>query len=319
LLFDRCQVAVVTNVGSYDHLGRKYADEVLLGKALRAPVDIVLPTGFAVLNADDPAVLEMAKHCKGKIVLFSRSETSTDVAQHLSTDGRAVVQSDQQIVLCTGTQREVILDLPALTCPELGLPQFLVDDLLAAVAGAVALGLSGEEIRLGVNACVGQGGIAVFDLPVTPSRPNGGVMIVTPSRNPSSYEAWGQHIRQAFPGYQAEVLVEPSADGRGVDAEAYLTVLAQCFSLVTVALNSDGGAFVEALETTRPRPNTRLTGRSTPLMDVLDQLLEGTGAADLLCVCPSNAAGFSKVLGHLDAKGVTRRRVGGLASVRHCR
>jgi cyanophycin synthetase len=319
LLFDRCQVAVVTNVGSYDHLGRRYADEVLLGKALRAPVDIVLPTGFAVLNADDPAVLEMAKHCKGKVVLFSHSEPSPELSQHLNADGRAIVLSDQQIVLFSGAQREVILDLPPLTCPELGLPRFLVDDLLAAVAGAVALGLSAEAIRLGVNASVGQGGIAVFDLPVTAFRPGGGVLIVTPSRNPSSFEAWGQHIRQAFPGYRAEILVDPSADWRAGDAEAYLDVLGQCFSLVTVALNSEGGAFVEALDTTRPRPNTRLTGRSTPLMDVLDQSLEGTGAADLLCVCPSNAAGFSKVLGHLDSKGVTRRRVGGLASVRHCR
>jgi cyanophycin synthetase len=319
LLFDRCQVAVVTNVGSFDHLGRKYADEVLLGKALRAPVDIVLPTGFAVLNADDPAALEMAKFCKGKIVLFARSLSSPGVAEHLSADGRAVVQSGQQVVLCAGKQREVLLDLAALTCPELALPPFLVADLLAAVAAAVALNLSSTQIQQGLNACVGEGGIALFELPVTPARPNGGLLVVTPSRNPSSFEAWGQHIRQAFPGYQAEILVDPSADWRAADADAVVELLSQCFSQVTFALNSEAGAFVEALDTTSPKPNVRLMGRSTPLMVVLDQLLEGTGAADLLCVCPANAAGFSKVLGHLDAKGVARRRVGGLASVRHCR
>jgi cyanophycin synthetase len=310
---------VVTNVGSFDHLGRKYADEVLLGKAVRAPVDIVLPTGFAVLNADDPAVLEMAQFCKGKVVLFARSSASPGIVEHLGAEGRAVIQSGDQVLLCQGRQREVLLDLAGLTCPELGLPQFLVDDLLAAVAAGVALSLSPEQIRRGVDACVGQGGIAVFDLPVTPARPNGGLAIVTPSRNPSSFQAWGEHIRRAFPGYRAEVLVDPSADWRASDAVAYCDVLTQCFSQVTIALNSEGGAFVEALDTTGPRPNTRLTGRSTPLMDVLDQLLEGTGAADLLCVCPSNGAGFAKVLGHLEAKGVARRRVGGLASVRHCR
>ena len=319
LIFDRCQVAVVTNVGSFDHLGRKYADEVLLGKAVRAAVDIVLPTGFAVLNADDPAVLEMSKFCKGKVVLFARSAASPGVAEHLSSEGQAVIQSGDQLVLCQGRQREVLLDLAGLSCPELGLPQFLVDDLLAAVAAAVALNLSAEQIRHGLQACVGQGGIAVFDLPVTPGRPNGGLAIVTPSRNPSSFQAWGEHIRRAFPGYRAEILVDPSADWRAADAGAILDVLSQCFSQVTVALNSDAGAFVEALDTVGPKPNTRLSGRSTPLMDVLDQLLEGAGAADLLCVCPSNAAGFAKVLGHLEAKGVTRRRVGGLASVRHCR
>jgi cyanophycin synthetase len=319
VLFDRCQVAVVTNAGSLDHLGKQYADEVLLGKALRAPVDIVLPTGFAVLNADDPAVLEMAKFCKGKVVLFARSAASPGLVEHLSADGRAVIQSGQQVVLCHGRQREVILELAPLTCPELGLPQFLVDDLLAAVAAAIALNLSGEQIRQGLNACTGQGGIAVFDLPVTPARPEGGRLIVTPSRNPSAFRAWAEHIRTAFPGYQAEILVDSPADWRAADAEGLFELLGQCFSQVTVALNSEGGGSVEDLETTSPRPNIRLTGRFTPLMDVLDQLLEGTGAADLLCVCPSNAAGFSKVLGHLDAKGVARRRVGGLASVRHCR
>jgi hypothetical protein len=244
---------------------------------------------------------------------------SPGVTEHLAADGRAVVQSGQQILLCYGKQRELMLELAPLTCPELGLPQFLVEDLLAAIGGAVALNLSGEQIRQGLNASIGQGGIAVYDLPVTPARPEGGRLIVTPSRNPSAFRAWGEHIRTAFPGYQAEILVDSSADWRAADAEPLVDLLGQCFSEVTVALNADGGALVEALNTMSPRPNLRLTGRSTPLMDVLDQLLEGSGAADLLCVCPSNAAGFSAVLGHLDAKGVGRRRVGGLASVRHCR
>ncbi|HEY4107336.1 MAG TPA: cyanophycin synthetase [Polyangiaceae bacterium] len=319
LIFDQCQVAIVTNAGSWDHLGKKYADEVLLGKAVRAPVDIVLPTGFAVLNADDPAVLEFAKFCKGKVVLFATSEDSPGIAEHLAADGRAVIRSGERVVLAHGKRREPLIELAALSCPELGLPDFLVGDLLAAVGGAVALNLSHEQIQAGVNAAVGQGGIAVFDLPVTPARPNGGVAIVTPSRNPSAFHAWAEHFRNAYPGYKAEVLVEPAADWRGSDAVATAELLNQCFSRVTLALNATEGAFVEALETLGPPPNCRLMGRSTPLMDVLDQLLEGVGAADLLCVCPSNAAGFAKILGHLDAKGVSRRRVGGLASVRHCR
>ncbi len=319
MIFDRCQLAVVTNAGSWDHLGKQYADEVLLGKAVRAPVDVVLPTGFAVLNADDPAVLEFAKFCKGKVVLFATSPDSPGIAEHLAAEGRAVVRDGNQLVQLHNQQRELLLDLPALTCPELGLPDFLVGDLLAAVAGAVALNLTPAQIRDGLDAAVGQGGIAVFDLPVTAARPNGGLMVVTPARNASSLRAWGEHFRTAFPNYQTQLLVDPSADWRATDAEAIRDVVTQCFSQVTFALNSQAGAFVEALETMVPTPNTRLTGRSTPLMDALNELVEGAGAADLLCVCPSDAAGFAKVLGHLDAKGVGRRRVGGLASVRHCR
>jgi cyanophycin synthetase len=320
MLFDRCEVAVVTNLGSGDHLGKKYVDElVTIAKAVRAPVDVVLPTGYAVLNADDPAVLDMAKHTKGKVLLYSREAHSSPVREHLQAEGRAVVRDGDRILSCRGTQRELILDLAGLRCPVLGLPSFLVDDLLAAVAGAVALGLGPEPIARGLAASIDQGGVAVFDLPTSAARPFGGLLILTPSRNPSALEAWSAHFRDAFPGRKVGVLLDPSADWRMSDAPALNELLAQCFSEVTIALNSDAGSSVENLQMVRPGLNTRPLGQSADFVGSLDQLLEGHGNADLLCVCPSNAAGFSKVLGHLDAKGVTRRRVGGLASVRHCR
>ena len=114
-------------------------------------------------------------------------------------------------------------------------------------------------------------------------------------------------------------MVDPSAEWRAADAVPLAKLLIQCFSEVTAVVNAEAGALVEALETASPMPNRRPAGRPTTLMDALDQLLEGRSAADLLCVCPSNAAGFAKVLGYLDEKGVLRRGVGGLASVRHCR
>jgi hypothetical protein len=92
----------------------------------------------------------------------------------------------------------------------------------------------------------------------------------------------------------------------------------QYFSLVTLSLNAEAQAFVEALEITCPASSDWLAGRSRALMDALDHLLDGYSIADLLCVCPSNAD-FAEVLGHLDARGVVRRKVFGLACVRQCR
>jgi cyanophycin synthetase len=320
MLFDRCEVAVVTNLGSGDHLGMKYVDElVTMAKAVRAPVDIVLPTGYAVLSADEPAVLEMAKHTKGKVLLYSREPHSSPVREHLQADGRAVVRDGDRIFSCRGTQRELVLDLAGLRCPVLGLPAFLVDDLLAAVAGAVALGLGSEPIVAGLAASVDQGGVAVFDLPVTAARPSGGLLVLTPSRNPSALRAWSAHFKEAFPGREVGVLLDPSADWRASDAPALAELLAQCFSEVTIALNSDAGSSVENLQMVHPGLNTRPVGQSADFVGSLDHLLEGHGNADLLCVCPSNAAGFLAALRLLETKGVARRSVAGLASVRHCR
>ena len=319
MLFDRCEVAVVTNLGSGDHLGREYVEELTtVMKAVRAPVDVVLPSGYAVLNADEPAVLEMARHTKGKVLLYSRFAHSEPVREHLQAGGRALVRDGDKLVACRAAEREPILDLAGLRCPVLGLPAFLVNDLLAAVAGALALGLGSEPIRAGLAACIDQGGVAVFDLP-SRSAGSAGLLIVTPGRNPSALQAWAEHFREAFPGRTVGALIDPAADWRVSDASALAELLGQCFSQVTMALNSAAAPFVENLEMARPGLNTRPAGHPTDLMGSLAELLEGHGNVDLLCVCPSNAAGFLSVLRFLETKGVARRSVAGLASVRHCR
>jgi len=320
VIFDGCSVAVVTNLGSGDHLGKKYVDHLItINKAIRTPVDIVLPNGYAVLNADDADVLEMASHTKGKLLLFSRAANSPAVLEHMKNDGKAVLRDGDQLVLRHGSLRIPLLSLASLRCPVLGLPEFLVDDLLAAVAAAIALGLSSDQIQAGLSASVGQGGIVVFELPKSATRPNGGLLVLTPARNTSALEAWGRHLQHQFPGQRAQLLVDPPADWRPSDAEPLLAQLAQCFSAVTVALNSNARPFVEACEMARQGLNRRPEGQSPDLVTLLDQLLEGHLGADLLCVCPGTSAGFASALHHLETKGLRRGITGGLASVRHSR
>ncbi|HWH73975.1 MAG TPA: cyanophycin synthetase, partial [Methylibium sp.] len=72
LAFDRCQVAVVTNVGVGDHLGLNYittVEDVAVLK--RVIVHNVAPEGWAVLNAADPLVAEMAGVCPGRVIFFA--------------------------------------------------------------------------------------------------------------------------------------------------------------------------------------------------------------------------------------------------------
>jgi cyanophycin synthetase len=65
--FDRCDVAVVTNIGLGDHLGLSYISTVEdLSVVKRVIVQNVRPgTGVAVLNAADPMVARMADSCPG--------------------------------------------------------------------------------------------------------------------------------------------------------------------------------------------------------------------------------------------------------------
>ena len=61
LAFDHCDVAVVTNIGDGDHLGLSDINTPEdLAKVKRCIVEAVSPNGYAVLNANDPLVVEMA-------------------------------------------------------------------------------------------------------------------------------------------------------------------------------------------------------------------------------------------------------------------
>jgi len=71
LAFDRCQVAIVTNIGSGDHLGLNYITTLEDLTVLKRVVVLnVAVDGMAVLNATDPSVAAMAKHCPGKVTFF---------------------------------------------------------------------------------------------------------------------------------------------------------------------------------------------------------------------------------------------------------
>ena len=149
--FDRCQVGVVTNVNR-DQLGMCYIDTLeQMAKVKRCIVDIVLPTGTAVLNADDPFVAEMASHSKGGVLFFSRTDSSPIVQAHLETGGRAIFVKDRSIVFAEGTSQRPLCPISDVPIP-LGVPfAFHIEAVLAAIGAAWALGLADEVIAAGLR------------------------------------------------------------------------------------------------------------------------------------------------------------------------
>ena len=75
--YGRNDVAVVLNVTG-DHLGLREIDTIeQLAAVKRVIVEAVPRDGYAVLNADDPLVLEMRRHCAGNVILFTMQRRST--------------------------------------------------------------------------------------------------------------------------------------------------------------------------------------------------------------------------------------------------
>jgi cyanophycin synthetase len=89
--FDRCDIAVVTNVAS-DHLGLagiETMDELARVKAV-VPQS-VFRDGKSVLNADNQWTADMARTARGEIIFFSMDEENPIVREHLRNRGRAIV------------------------------------------------------------------------------------------------------------------------------------------------------------------------------------------------------------------------------------
>ena len=105
--FDRCQVAVVTNLGQGDHLGLNYITSVEeLAVLKRVIVRNVAPGGYAVLNAADPNVAAMAAACPGHVIFFSADRSHPVMATHRAQGKRTVFVDQDAVVASEGSWRE---------------------------------------------------------------------------------------------------------------------------------------------------------------------------------------------------------------------
>ncbi|MFO0817678.1 MAG: cyanophycin synthetase [Pirellulales bacterium] len=145
---DRLQVGVVTWCGPLadrDLCGLESAEKYV--RALRTVIDVVLPSGTAVLNADDPEVAAMAEKCKGSVLFIARDGASSTVAKHRGRGGRVVMEHSGSILLAEGDDTQDLGPwrdvLPSESHGDAG----ALDGLLAAIGAGWALGASPDTLR----------------------------------------------------------------------------------------------------------------------------------------------------------------------------
>lgn len=296
LAFDRCQVAVVTNLGSGDHLAEQYVDDRdFVARAIRAPVDVVLPDGYAVLNADEPEVCAMAQKCRGGVVFFAQNPSLDLVREHLAKGGRAVSVADAAIVALHGEQVQRLVALDAVRSETLGLPQMRVENLLAAAGVGIALGLPPGIIRQGLESAP--------RLPGEPMYSDGDRRIlVTSARNPSALAAWIRTIETAFPGRKRIAAIEAPGDWRQEDAAEMGRLLRGAFQ--RLCLVADGGSrqIDKLFEIIKHPAMTREDSWAA----AIDRIIGEAGSSDLMFVSPSKRAGCNRASEHCEKRNMVR-------------
>ena len=146
--FDVCNTAVVTNIADGDHLGINGIDTPeQLARVKRVIVESVAPTGYAVLNADDPLTANMAEYCPGKVLFFAKSRTNPLIAAHRAKGGKVIFVHNNCLMAAEGSWEARIALLDSVPLTFGGQIGFQVENSMAAAAAAWTLGVPFEMIR----------------------------------------------------------------------------------------------------------------------------------------------------------------------------
>ena len=154
LPYDRCQVGVVTSMpGTTGLPADLYAgeDERMPGY-IRTQIDVVLPTGTAVLNAEDEQVAELAQYCDGRVTLYASSELHPRIVAHHANGQRVAFWREGRLILAEGLQETEVLSAQRPAVAKL-LKEARLDtgNILVAACVAWALDIPPELIRAGVK------------------------------------------------------------------------------------------------------------------------------------------------------------------------
>jgi cyanophycin synthetase len=146
--YDKCTVGVVTDVTWNESLAHyDIHDDEQTYKVARTQVDVVLPSGTAVLNAADHQAVEMAELCDGKVIFYGMHADNPAITAHREAGERVVVLQGEAIVLAQGAQIAASLPLSSLTPAKASKPEMV----MAAVAAAWALNIPVELIGAGLR------------------------------------------------------------------------------------------------------------------------------------------------------------------------
>ena len=139
-------VSVMTNVTG-DHLGMHGIHTV---EGLAAVKSVVLhttrPSGWTVLNADDPLVRGQAAGLPAAIIWVTQDPENPTVHAHLLTGGTAILAEDGWLVIAEGSKRIRVLPLADIPVTFGGRARHMIENVLCATGAAVALEIAPADI-----------------------------------------------------------------------------------------------------------------------------------------------------------------------------
>jgi len=227
--FDMCDVAVVTNIGLGDHLGLNYITTVHdLAVIKRVIVENVAPSGTAVLNAADPVVAAMARHCPGNVTFFALDANNPVLSTHRA-QGKRVLYVEKDEIVCSEGRKKHRIPLAGIPLTRNGTIGFQVENVMAAVATAWALGYEWTSIEQAISGFVSDSATAPGRFNVFDYR--GATLIADYGHNPDAMTALVKAVEN-MPAATRSVVISGAGDRRDEDIRQQTEILGEAFDEV---------------------------------------------------------------------------------------
>jgi cyanophycin synthetase len=301
--FDRCDVAVVTNIGTGDHLGGRGTetlDNLVEVKGL--VVRLLHPGGAAVLNAADPLVAPMASSSPAPVTFFAIDGNHPRIVAHRNGGGQALFVRDGVVFTALGEREEALVSVSHVPITCGGRAEFQLENVLAAAGAAWALDVPHAAIRAGLKSFSG-------DVETAPGRFNlfdyrRATVVVDYAHNASALEALTRALDQ-FPGRRRVVVYSCGGSRRDSDMVSQGEILGARFD--RVILYED--------QCTYDRPDGEIIGllrqgigrgrRASEVVETrgefaaIDLALEDVKPGDLVILCPES---IDEALAHVRSR-----------------
>ena len=196
--YERNDVGLVLNVTG-DHLGLREIETLeQLAAVKQVVVEAVPRNGWAVLNADDPLVVEMRRASSGNVILFSMQPDNAFIERWVRRGRKAVVleKSDrgELMVIREGRRTMPIAWVHSLPATFDGKARMMVQNAMAAAAAAHAAGAHLHDIRQGLRTFTtsiyqAPGRLNVFDL-------DGVTVVIDYAHNAHGLETLGDFVER---------------------------------------------------------------------------------------------------------------------------
>ncbi|WP_409069120.1 cyanophycin synthetase [Clostridium sp. FAM 1755] len=151
LPYDLADVGIITNV-TEDHLGLggiNTLEDMGYVKALVG--EAVKKDGYVVINADDEASINIIDRMKSRIVLFTKNKNNPIISQYLNNENLVLYLDEDTIYLQKLNQNQAIINVNKVPITLRGKLTYNVENIMAAMAALIALGLDINTIRQGLE------------------------------------------------------------------------------------------------------------------------------------------------------------------------